>query len=146
MKYTYLVLLLLFSSSIFAQDLDLLDDDKPEPTTDYTTATFKTNRVVNGHSIETVAKREFDFKISHRFGFLNTGAYDFFGLDQATMRIGGDYGITDRLNVGLGRSNVGKTYDGFVKYKFLKQSSGVKKMPVTATWVSHMGVSTLKWA
>ncbi|MGB0851256.1 MAG: DUF5777 family beta-barrel protein, partial [Bacteroidia bacterium] len=138
------LLAILFSLNGYTQDLDLLDDTEEE-VTNYTIATFKTNRVVNGHSIETVAKREFDFKISHRFGFLSTGAYELFGLDQATMRIGGDYGITDNLNVGLGRSTVDKTYDGFVKYKFLKQSSGVKNMPVTAAWISHAGVTTLEW-
>ena len=119
--------LILLASTMYlchAQDLDLLDDD--EPTTDYTAATFKTNRVVNSHSIETVAKGEFDFKISHRFGFVSGGFYDLFGLDQATMRIGGDFGITDNLNVGIGRSNEAKTYDGFVKYKFLRQSTGAK--------------------
>ena len=61
------------------------------------------------------------------------------------MRIGGDYGITDNLNVGIGRSTEDKTYDGFVKYKFIKQSTGAKKMPVTATWVSHMGITTSKF-
>lgn len=149
MKISSLLFLLIFVGQFsYAQDLDLLDEEEePEKeVVEYATATFKTNRVINGHSVETVAKREFDFKISHRFGFLNTGPYDFFGLDQATMRIGGDFGITDRFNVGIGRSNVDKTYDGFVKYKFLKQSKGAKNMPVTATWISHMGVTTLKWA
>ncbi|HCD67404.1 MAG TPA: hypothetical protein DEQ56_02905 [Bacteroidetes bacterium] len=143
-KILFFFILLATTKLCLAQDLDLLDEPELE-TIDYTTATFKTNRVVNGHSIETVAKNEFDFKISHRFGFLSGGPYDMFGLDQATMRIGGDYGITDNLNVGLGRSTVDKTYDGFVKYKFLKQSTGLKTMPVTATWISHMGITTLKW-
>ena len=143
-KILFFFILIATTKLCLAQDLDLLDEPELE-STDYTTATFKTNRVVNGHSIETVAKNEFDFKISHRFGFLSGGPYDMFGLDQATMRIGGDYGITDNLNVGLGRSTVDKTYDGFVKYKFLKQSTGLKTMPVTATWISHMGITTLKW-
>ena len=143
-KILFFFILLATTKLCLAQDLDLLDEPELE-TTDYTSATFKTNRVVNGHSIETVAKNEFDFKISHRFGFLSGGPYDMFGLDQATMRIGGDYGITDNLNVGLGRSTVDKTYDGFVKYKFMKQSTGLKTMPVTATWISHMGITTLKW-
>ena len=121
LKLKYLMwAIVLSTAAVQAQDLDLLDDEEPTTTT-YTQATFKTNRVVNGHSIETVAKRELDFKISHRFGFLSGGAYDFFGLDQATMRIGADYGVTDNINIGLGRSTVDKTYDGFVKYKFLKQ-------------------------
>lgn len=143
-KSLFFFILLATTKLCLAQDLDLLDEPELE-TTDYATATFKTNRVVNGHSIETVAKNEFDFKISHRFGFLSGGPYDMFGLDQATMRIGGDYGITDNLNIGLGRSTVDKTYDGFVKYKFLKQSTGLKTMPLTATWISHMGITTLKW-
>ncbi len=143
-KSLFFFILLATTKLCLAQDFDLLDEPELE-TTDYATATFKTNRVVNGHSIETVAKNEFDFKISHRFGFLSGGPYDMFGLDQATMRIGGDYGITDNLNVGLGRSTVDKTYDGFIKYKFLKQSTGLKTMPLTATWISHMGITTLKW-
>ena len=147
MRLLSIFLFFLLSAQVYAQGLDLLSDDEEdtEEIIEYATATFKTNRVINGHSIETVAKREFDFKISHRFGFLNTGAYDFFGLDQATLRIGGDFGITDRLNVGIGRSNVDKTYDGFVKYKFLRQSSGAKNMPISAVAISHMGITTLRW-
>ena len=130
--------------SAFSQELNLIDDNEPEART-YTIATFKTNRIVNGHSIETVAKNELDFKISHRFGLLHNGFYDLFGLDQASMRMGGDFGITDNLNVGLGRSTVDKTYDGFVKYKFLKQSIGSKSCPITGVVMSHIGINTLKW-
>ena len=128
-----------------AQDLDLLDDMPEEETTHYATATFKANRVINGHSIELVKRNEFDLKISHRFGFINSGAYDLFGLDQATMRIGGDYGLTDRVNFGFGRSNVEKTYDGYVKIKVLRQSSGKKVVPVSLVAISHMGVTTQRW-
>ncbi len=141
--FLFFMLVSILTSNAFSQDLDLLDDG--EPRTNYTTATFKTNRVVNGHSIETVAKREFDFKISHRFGFVNGGVYNLFGLDQATIRMGGDFGITDNLNIGIGRSNEAKTYDGFVKYKFLKQSTGTKKVPISAAWISHIGVTTQRW-
>jgi hypothetical protein len=146
MNKSIILLLLIFTiSQAKAQDLDMLDDDVPESITNYASATFKTNRVVNGHSIETVAKKEFDLKISHRFGYLSGGPYELFGLDQANIRIGGDYGVTDNINVGIGRSTFGKTYDGFVKYKFLKQSTGAKKMPITAAWVSHTSITSLKW-
>ncbi|MBR9860268.1 hypothetical protein GYB22_05880 [bacterium] len=146
MRNFTLLLALLLAFPVFSQDLDLLEDDEPEEETpQYTFATFKTNRVINGHSVEMVAKREFDFKISHRFGFLNTGPYQFFGLDQATLRIGGDFGITDNINVGFGRSNVDKTYDGFVKWRFIRQQTGLKNIPVTVTAISHMGITTLKW-
>lgn len=144
LRFQLIVVLIAFNGYVFSQDLNLIDDNDTEEKT-YTIATFKTNRIVNGHSIETVAKNEFDFKISHRFGIVNNGFYDLFGLDQASMRMGGDFGITDNLNIGLGRSTVEKTYDGFVKYKFLKQSNGPKSTPLTGVFMSHMGINTLKW-
>ncbi len=127
-----------------AQDLlDLLGED--EPTTEFTYATFKTTRIINGHSVENPADGVLLFMISHRFGKLNSGAYDFFGLDQATIRLGFEYGIGDRLSVGIGRSSYQKAYDGFVKYKILRQSSGDRTMPLTMTWFSSMDLFSLKW-
>jgi hypothetical protein len=104
-------------------------DKKP----DYATASFKTTRIINGHSIENVASGVLDFRISHRFGFVNSGAYELWGLDQASMRMGLDYGITSWLMVGVGRSSYQKQYDGMVKAKILRQSSGSRKMPVTVS-------------
>ena len=72
-----------------------------------------------------------DVKISHRFGYLNGGIYDLFGLDESSVRLGADYGVSDRLTIGVGRSSYEKTYDGFIKYKLLRQSTGLKNMPVT---------------
>ncbi|MBK8705915.1 MAG: hypothetical protein IPN33_21750 [Saprospiraceae bacterium] len=147
MKLCTLLLLTLFSlvsPAIRAQD-DLLSLLGDEETTNYATASFKTNRVINLHSLENTAAGVFDFKISHRFGTLNQGAYDIFGLDQATIRLGGDFGITNRLMVGYGRSTYEKTYDGYVKYKFLRQSTGKRNMPITAALMASAAVQTLKW-
>jgi hypothetical protein len=113
---------------------------------DYTTATFKTTRLVNGHTVENVGKGVLDVKISHRFGTLNKGAYELFGLDNATMRMGLDYGISKRLMVGVGRSTFQKTYDGFVKFKLLRQSTGKVTMPVTVSYVGTVALMSLKWA
>lgn len=123
--------------------LSLLDDEKQ--VTNYATATFKTTRVVNLPSVENVAGGVLDFRISHRFGALNTGIYDLFGLDAAAMHLGFDYGINDRLMLSLGRSNVNKEVDGFVKYKILRQSTGAKNMPVSLSWFSSAVVRTTKW-
>lgn len=115
------------------------------PTTNYTTAAFKANRVINLHSIENTSAGVLDIKISHRFGFINGGFSELFGLDQASIRIGGDYGITNQLMVGLGRSSYEKTYDGFVKYKFLRQSTGARKMPITLSAFASSAIQTLPW-
>ena len=113
--------------------------------TDYATATFKTTRLMNGHSIENQAAGVLDFRINHRFGNLNGGTYEWFGLDQANVKIGFDYGVLPWLMVGVGHTNVDKTYDGFVKAKILRQSTGKKKMPISLTYVASSAVTTLKW-
>lgn len=140
-----ILLLLLFASSaalVSAQD-DLLNLLEDEPTTDYATASFKANRVISGQSIENTARGVLDFKISHRFGQFRFGFEEFWGLDNANTRIGFDYGITDRLMVGIGRSsNADKIVETFAKYKILRQSSGKKVMPVTLSYYVDMGIKT----
>ncbi|MCO6492413.1 MAG: hypothetical protein J5I98_28610 [Phaeodactylibacter sp.] len=134
MKKHCFLTLLLFTPLFFlsAQENDLLSLIDEEERTEYVTAAFKTNRVIHGHSIENTAGGVLDVKIAHRFGRLNTGFFEFYGLDNAMARIGADYGITDQLTVGLGRNGFLNTFDGFLKYKFLRQSTGKKNMPVSA--------------
>ncbi len=129
-----------------AQEEDLLSLLGDEKTTDYTTATFKTNRVVNGHSIENTGKGVLDTKFSHRFSPVRQGLYDMFGLDGATIRIGADYGVTDRLMIGFGRSNTEKIIDGFAKYKILRQCSGAKNIPFTLSYLIDAQIKTVKFA
>ena len=125
---------LFLGSFLFAQQdtTSLIGDD--DAVIDYAENAFKTNRVINAHSIENTSKGVLDFKINHRFSYLTDGAYNLFGLDGANMRIGGDYGVTDRFQVGFGRNSLNKVYDAYAKYKILRQSSGAKNMPITLCW------------
>jgi hypothetical protein len=142
-------ILLLFIScilygKIYAQDLmDLLKEEAPGK--EYTYATFKTTRVINGHSIENPSKGVLLFIISHRFGKLNDGAYELFGLDKSSIRFGLEYGIGDRLALGIGRSTYNKNFDGFIKYKICRQHTGKKNMPFSISWLSDINVNSLKW-
>lgn len=123
--------------------LDMMDDDTPK--TEYAFATFKATRVIMGQSVENTAKGELNFLIEHNFGRVNLGPYEFFGLDQANMRLGLDYGVNDWLNIGVGRSSYQKTYDGLIKARILRQSSGEKNMPVTVSWYSNIMLNSTKW-
>jgi len=142
-KLLSLSLFLAMTLSISAQD-DMLSMLEDSAITEYVSGSFKTDRVINLHSLENTAAGELDIKISHRFGFINGGAYEFFGLDQATIRIGGDYGITDRLMVGVGRSSYEKTYDVFAKFKLLRQSTGARKTPFTLCVLGTTAVKTIR--
>ena len=119
-----------------AQDVDLFksldEQDKKDKQnqTDYTTAIFKTTRMINGQSIENVGAGVLDVKISHRFTPINAGAKGLWGLDGANMRMGVDYGINRWAMVGVGRTKNG-LFDGFAKFKLIRQSTGKVVIPVS---------------
>ncbi len=107
------------SFQLKAQD-ELFELFEEEPQIEYAYASFKASRVVYGQSVENPSAGNLIFLIQHNFGSLNLGAYELFGLDQATIRLGLEYGINDWLAVGVGRSSWQKTYDGFLKAKNTK--------------------------
>ncbi len=143
-KTIALILLMSITISLSSQEEDLLALLGEEETTNYVTGSFKATRIINLHSLENMSGGELDIRISHRFGFISGGIYELYGLDQSTIRLGADYGITDRLMVGLGRSSYEKTYDGFIKFKLLRQSTGAKKMPITLALFTSAAVKTIK--
>jgi hypothetical protein len=123
--FTFIISVLI-SSGTFAQDRtdifktlenELNNEEKNQ--TEYVTAAFKSTRLINGHTVENTGRGIMDLRISHRFGTLNKGAYELFGLDNATMRFGFDFGLTDNIMTGIGRSTFEKTFDAFLKLKIL---------------------------
>ncbi len=150
MKHAFIIsiLALLSFTTIpsIAQDdlLDMLEDEiAPSEENEFTYATFKTTRIINGQSVENISGGNLNFIIGHRFGKINDGFYELFGLDQATIRLGLEYGATDWLNIGIGRSSFMKTGDAYLKIKTLRQSS---KFPLTATLFTSMAVNGMKWS
>ncbi|HZL10950.1 MAG TPA: DUF5777 family beta-barrel protein [Prolixibacteraceae bacterium] len=139
------LVLLFLSGNVQSQDLDALMNAEIQPTVDYATATFKASRIINGHSIEQMKKKQLDFRISHRFGTLNNGAYGLFGLDQSKIHFSLEYGLTDWLMLGVGRASQNKTYDSFAKFRLLRQSSGAKSMPIALSYFTSVEMNTLKF-
>ncbi len=137
MRYVYKALLALFIPFTgMAQDdlMDLLDEGE---TTEVVDATFKGTRLINMQTNETPAPGVLQFMFLHRFGAINDDfLYNFFGLDNAIVRLGLDYAFNDWLNVGIGRSSNNKTTDGFVKLNLLRQKRGAQPFPVSVTWYS----------
>lgn len=143
-----LFILIICSARIMGQDVNLdsilnaRSAQENKSATQYTEATFLSTRLIDGHTTETTQGGVLDLKISHRFGKLNDGFYNMFGLDVASIRIGMDYGLTNRLTVGGGRSSFEKQYDLFLKYGLLRQSQGKKNMPVSLTLLASSMLQT----
>ena len=139
-----LLILLAFSGKLLAQELmDMLKDEAPK--TNYTYATFKTTRVVLGQSIESPASGTLQSVIEHNFGAINSGAYNFWGLDYSNIRLGFEYGINNWLSVGIGRSSYQKTFDGSLKAKILRQSTGKTNTPISVSFYGATFYRTEKW-
>ncbi|MGB0183069.1 MAG: DUF5777 family beta-barrel protein [Schleiferiaceae bacterium] len=126
--------LLLCSLAVQAQESDLFDVFEESAQSEAVYATFKGTQLINASTNETPGEGVLQFMMAHRFGSFNDDyLYNFFGLDNAQVRMQLDYGVTDRLNIGIGRSSFLKVADGFVKYQLLQQQKGTKTVPVSIT-------------
>lgn len=125
---------LLCSLAVQAQESDLFDVFEESTQSEVVYATFKGTQLINASTNETPGEGVLQFVMAHRFGSFNDDyLYNFFGLDNAQVRMQLDYGVTDRLNIGIGRSSFLKVADGFVKYQLLQQQKGTKTVPVSIT-------------
>lgn len=150
MKFLY-SLLFIVPTFVVAQDTDLLSmvDDGPKKS-EPVYATFKTYRLGNAQTIETVKKNHLDFRIAHRFGNIyntdldnpiNETFQSFFGFDNNTdIRFSFDYGLTDDITIGIGRNAMNKLIDGSLKWKLLKQTTDFK-VPLSITFFGDIGYS-----
>jgi hypothetical protein len=129
-----------------AQDsslLALLNDSATNQPALYTSGTFKATQIVNTPTVEAPARQSLQFMIMHRFGKLNEGGYELFGLDNAVIRFALDYGVTDNLSIGIGRSSHEKVYDASLKYKLLRQKD--RGMPVSLSVYGLLANTRLKY-
>lgn len=145
MKKIFLsIFVILISIQISAQDLlDLLDNETPK-VENIVTSTFKGTRIINGHSIENRKNDELEFIISHRFGRINLGFDELFGLDQSNIRFALEYGLTNNVTIGFGRSSFEKTYDTFLKYSMVKQKTGENAFPFAISLFGSIAAKTIK--
>lgn len=136
-------MLLLAGSACTLQAQDLLKEVGADSAQkEYVKNAFKSSRVINTHSMEFLGKGVLDVRIMHRFGTVNHGIKDLFGLDEANMRFGFDYGLGKNLMVGIGRSNVNKELDGFVKFRPVWQSKGPGSFPFSIVLLTGMTLTT----
>jgi len=126
--------------------MNQLENSEDGNKTVYGKNTFNYTRIINGHSVENLPANVLDVRISHRFGPLSGGFYEFFGLDYKpfNVRVGFDYGITNNFMIGVGHNAYQKTYDAFFKIKILRQSKGNVNMPFTISFIPTFAINTFK--
>jgi len=131
---------LLFPVMFYAQDDLLSEIDSDIVEDDFASATFKGLKIVNFESTKLVAKKEFTFVVAHRFGSLERGLDNFFGLDEAVTRLNFVYGISDGLNISVSRSSFQKIYNLAIKYRLIRQQSN--GFPFTVVGNNEININT----
>lgn len=146
-KLVIISLGLMLSIPGFAQEEDdLLNELEKQDSSqvNYISATFKGTRIQNLASVEIMGKNTLEFRIAHRFGDALTEtakAQTLYGMDgPVALDLSFDYSLSDRLSVGISRTNIQKIISGNVKYKLLRQTT-TNKMPVTLTYQGRMNAS-----
>lgn len=136
----FLVSICLFLATMAYSQDDLLKDlDSTQVEESYSTATFKALQLVTLQTTKMAAKKEFYFVVSHRFGTVKDGFDSFFGLDNATTKLGGIYGVTDWLSVSLSRHTLNKMYETGLKYRMVRQDAN---FPVDIVGYSVADINT----
>ncbi|MFT7065615.1 MAG: hypothetical protein ACJAUO_001189 [Sediminicola sp.] len=122
-------------NTMHAQDIDSIMSNLEVQKEHDVLATFKSPKLVLLQTNETQKAQNLAFWVGHRFGDIGGdfgGSHTLFGLDVATdLYLGFDYGISDNLTIGIGRSKFNETYNTLIKYRLLKQNE--RSIPISIT-------------
>lgn len=106
--------------------------------------TFEGNYLIDNQTVMVPIKGTFEFDIQHRFGIVNNGTTDLFGLFAgANMRLGFSYVPVKNLQLGFGASNDRMQVDVNAKYSILKQTKS-GSMPVSISYFGNIVMDTRK--
>ncbi len=136
---TFLLCCLTLNSKAQDDLLDLLESEMGA-VNEAVVATFKGTRIINCHSIERMQMGDMDFRVGHRFGLMQGGWNEFFGLDESSSHVSLEYGLSDWLMAGVGRATVNKNFTSFVKFSPFRQTTGPNPMMFS---LSFLGAASM---
>ncbi|MES2330326.1 MAG: DUF5777 family beta-barrel protein [Bacteroidota bacterium] len=106
--------------------------------------TFESNWIFDNQTVMVPKKGTFEMDIQHRFGTVNNGYSDLFGIyAPSNIRIGFSYVIKTNLQLGMGFCKEKLQWDANVKYAIIKQKS-TGGSPVSITYFGNLVVDTRK--
>lgn len=104
--------------------------------------TFMAPRNINLYTVQNLSKGELHYSIMHTFGEVKSGYQNLWGIDSgANVRFSFEYGLSNKLSVGIGRSSLDKLVDLSGRYHILKQTTQ-GDMPVSVSFAGTLGINT----
>lgn len=125
--------MLAFVVPVVAQDEEV-PEDKP------VRSPWESGYLIDQQTIQIPYQGTLEFVIHHRFGTVNNGISDFWGIwGTSNIRLGFNYSIKNNLQVGIGTTRFKRFQDVQVKYNILNQTrSG--RIPVALTFYGNIGI------
>ena len=141
MRLTLLTLLagfLLASDAIAQMSRERADPNRPVD------ELFWAPTVIGTTSVTNLPAGNLNYTIKHSFGLVSSGIENLYGLDgSANIRFGIDYGLTDAVSIGMGRSRFDKVYDFRVKANLMRQTESGSR-PLEIAVMGDAGITTLE--
>ena len=104
--------------------------------------TFESVWLIDNQTVMVPIKGTFEMDIQHRFGTMNNGYDDFWGLyAPSNIRIAFNYVPIDKLSIGFGFTKERKTWDFNAKYALFQQGRE-GGWPVSVTYFVNAAIDT----
>ena len=101
-------------------------------------APFEAEILIENQTVVTPYKGGLEYNIQHRFGTIKNGITDIFGVyAPSNIRMGFNYGLSEKLMVGVGSTKDYKLQDISWKYAILRQTES-GSMPVSLSYFGNM--------
>lgn len=129
-----LVLILGTSLNINAQTDEFANDP--------VSGTFETGLLAETQTVVTPFAGEFELHIQHRFGLIENGLEDVFGIySTSNIRMGLNYGVTEKFMVGYGYTKEFKLQEFHGKYRVLTQTES-NSIPVSVALYANLAINS----
>lgn len=105
--------------------------------------TFESIWLIDAQSVEVPVKGTFEMDFRHRFGLINNGYKDFYGLfSSANIGLNGNYVPVKNLLIGVALTKYDMTWEGYAKYALLRQVRSGAGSPVSVSYYGNVSIET----
>jgi hypothetical protein len=107
---------------------------------------FLSKNIAGLGTVQLLQKGDLNSMIQHNFGDVRGGIDTFFGVDEgANVRIAFAYGLTNDINIGIGRTSREDNIDFGLDYRLLHQTKS-DNIPISLVLKGNLGIRTQKEA
>lgn len=129
----YIIVFIIGVGNLFAQEKEK-KKDKP------VRAPFESGILIDNQTVYIPTAKTLEFIIEHRFGEMNNGISDLWGVyAPSNIRLGMNYCVTDKLMLGFGTAKDKKLQDFRIKYNILEQTRQ-NTIPIAVTFYGNMAI------